>query len=132
MLKEKIEALKSKSDRLSSGLQKLIDTKEKVSALEDDLKEKTVVVEEKKAAADEFAQRVGEEKAKVTAESEKANLEAQTCAEIQKNVSEQRVKKPPTTHSLLWHLGDHSDRHTNTYTYVSLYIDIELSWYVNT
>lgn len=98
MLKEKIEALKSKSDRLSSGLQKLIDTKEKVSALEDDLKEKTVVVEEKKAAADEFAQRVGEEKAKVTAESEKANLEAQTCAEIQKNVSEQRVS-PPAPHS---------------------------------
>ncbi|PHJ15603.1 dynein heavy chain family protein, partial [Cystoisospora suis] len=32
MLQEKIEALKSKSDRLSSGLQKLIDTKEKVSA----------------------------------------------------------------------------------------------------
>ncbi|CBZ52837.1 GA26239, related [Neospora caninum Liverpool] len=90
MLQEKIDSLKSKSDRLSSGLNKLIDTKEKVSALEDDLKEKTIVVEEKKAAADAFAERVGEEKAKVTAESEKANLEAQTCAEIQRNVSEQR------------------------------------------
>ncbi|KFG52792.1 dynein heavy chain family protein [Toxoplasma gondii FOU] len=90
MLQENIDSLKSKRDRLSSGLRKLIDTREKVSALEDDLKEKTIVVEEKKAAADAFAERVGEEKAKVTAESEKANLEAQTCADIQRNVSEQR------------------------------------------
>ncbi|OXB71014.1 UNVERIFIED_CONTAM: hypothetical protein H355_008665 [Colinus virginianus] len=91
MLRSKIEALKCKSDRLSSGLQKLMDTREKVSALEDDLREKTVVVEEKKAEADEFAHRVGMEKAKVTAETEKANLEAQTCSEIQKRVFEQRA-----------------------------------------
>lgn len=91
MLLKRISSLEERSDRLSSGLSKLLDTQEKVSALEDDLREKTVTVEEKKSAADEFAQKVGEEKAKVTAQSENANIEALKCAEIQKNVSEQRV-----------------------------------------
>lgn len=91
MLLKRISSIEEHSERLSSGLSKLLDTQEKVSALEDDLREKTVTVEEKKAAAEEFAQKVGEEKAKVTAESENANIEALKCAEIQKSVSEQRV-----------------------------------------
>ncbi|KAL8448487.1 hypothetical protein Emed_003748 [Eimeria media] len=91
MLLQRIKSVEEHSDRLSSGLSKLLDTQEKVSALEDDLREKTVTVEEKKAAAEEFAQKVGEEKAKVTAQSENANIEALKCAEIQKSVSEQRA-----------------------------------------
>ncbi|CDI77484.1 hypothetical protein EAH_00000550 [Eimeria acervulina] len=91
MLLKRISSIEEHSERLSSGLSKLLDTQEKVSALEDDLREKTVAVEEKKAAAEEFAQKVGEEKAKVTAESENANVEALKCAEIQKSVSEQRA-----------------------------------------
>ncbi|CDJ30567.1 uncharacterized protein EMH_0006840 [Eimeria mitis] len=91
MLLKRISSIDEHSERLSSGLSKLLDTQEKVSALEDDLREKTVAVEEKKAAAEEFAQKVGEEKAKVTAESENANVEALKCAEIQKSVSEQRA-----------------------------------------
>ncbi|CDJ53066.1 hypothetical protein EBH_0006090 [Eimeria brunetti] len=91
MLLKRISSIEEHSERLSSGLSKLLDTQEKVSALEDDLREKTVAVEEKKAAAEEFAQKVGEEKAKVTAESENANVEALKCAEIQKSVAEQRA-----------------------------------------
>lgn len=92
MLLKRIAQVDEHSERLSSGLSKLIDTQEKVSALEDDLREKTVAVEEKKAAAEEFAQKVGEEKAKVTAQSENANVEALRCSEIQKSVAEQRVR----------------------------------------
>ncbi|KAL8275355.1 hypothetical protein Esti_000677 [Eimeria stiedai] len=91
MLVKRIKSVEEHSDRLSSGLSKLLDTQEKVSALEDDLREKTVNVEEKKAAAEQFARKVGEEKAKVTAQSENANIEALKCAEIQKSVSEQRA-----------------------------------------
>lgn len=93
MLLKRISSVEEHSERLSSGLSKLLDTQEKVSALEDDLREKTVTVEEKKAAAEEFAQKVGQEKAKVTAQSENANIEALKCAEIQKSVSEQRVRR---------------------------------------
>ncbi|KAL8453322.1 hypothetical protein Emag_001932 [Eimeria magna] len=93
MLLQRIKSVEEHSDRLSCGLSKLLDTQEKVSALEDDLREKTVTVEEKKAAAEEFAQKVGEEKARVTKQSENANVEALKCAEIQKSVSEQRAGK---------------------------------------
>lgn len=120
MLSRRVQTLQTHSDRLSSGLAKLLDTQEKVSALEDDLREKTVVVEEKKAAAEEFAQRVGEEKAKVTAESDKANVEAQNCAEIKRSVEEQRVnaqlqhtqREAPGGEPLLLaqHVYRHSDR----------------------
>ncbi|OEH75838.1 hypothetical protein cyc_03719 [Cyclospora cayetanensis] len=91
MLLKRISSVEEHSDRLSSGLSKLMDTQEKVSALEDDLREKTVTVEEKRAAAEEFAHKVGEEKTKVTAQSENANIEALKCAEIQKSVLEQRA-----------------------------------------
>ena len=45
-------------------------------------------MEEKKASADAFAETVGIEKAKVEAENDKATIEAEKCAVIQKDVEE--------------------------------------------
>eukprot|EP00918_Siedleckia_nematoides_P047463 GHVU01103954.1.p1 GENE.GHVU01103954.1~~GHVU01103954.1.p1 ORF type:complete len:437 (-),score=89.72 GHVU01103954.1:1052-2257(-) len=91
MLYKNLAAVEEKKGRLSEGLTKLRDTQEKVSALEETLKEKTVEVEEKKVSADAFAEEVGKEKVKVAAESEKATIEAAKCAEIQKDVSVQQT-----------------------------------------
>lgn len=82
-----VSDLFEKKGRLESGLVKLKDTSEAVAILEEDLKEKAVVVKEKATAADTFAQEVGIEKAKVNEEVEKANGEAAKCDQIAKQVS---------------------------------------------
>lgn len=58
--------------------------------LEEVLKEKAVVVEQKAKEADAFAEEVGREKTKVNAEAEKANTESIACEEIAKNVKIQQ------------------------------------------
>jgi len=90
MLTKKRGELEDNKDRLENGLVKLRDTQERTVILEEELKVKQVEVDEKKKAADIFAEEVGREKAKVGAESDKANEEAAKCATIQKNVEEQR------------------------------------------
>jgi dynein heavy chain len=60
--------------RLSNGVLKLESTAKSVGQLEDDLKIKSVEVEEKKAACDAMIPKLEEEKAKATDEAAKANV----------------------------------------------------------
>merc|ERR1719156_156878 len=85
------DALEDKKVRLTNGLVKLRATQEAVAVLEEDLKEKAVVVKEKAEKADAFAEEVGIEKAKVESENEKAGVEAKNCAKIAKDVTAQRI-----------------------------------------
>eukprot|EP00913_Durusdinium_trenchii_P009864 g9260.t1 len=91
MVGQKVDALEDQKDRLTSGLEKLRATSEQVAGLEEELKEKAVVVAEKAAAADVFATEVGEKKATVQEESAKAAVEAEKCAKIAKDVSIQQA-----------------------------------------
>ena len=90
MLNNKREEIQNSKERLETGLVKLIDTAEVVAQLEKDLTEKQVVVDEKKESADKFAEEVGREKAIVTEESEKANIEAAECEKMSKTISAER------------------------------------------
>merc|ERR1740138_239474 len=65
MVGKKVDALEDQKDRLTNGLDKLRKTQQDVAGLEEDLKEKAVVVAEKAEAADKFAEEVGREKATV-------------------------------------------------------------------
>jgi dynein heavy chain len=80
--------LETAKDNYELGVVKLKETGEIVSKLEEDLKVKQVEVEDKKKVADEQAEIVGKEKAKVEIENEKAEKEAKNCAQIQKIVDE--------------------------------------------
>lgn len=90
MPKNKFCFLDNKQERLANGLEKLRVTQVRVAQLDDELKEKAVVVQEKAPAADVFAEEVGKEKAKVNAEAETANVEAAKCGQIARNVSIQQ------------------------------------------
>eukprot|EP00920_Eleutheroschizon_duboscqi_P039682 GHVT01095308.1.p1 GENE.GHVT01095308.1~~GHVT01095308.1.p1 ORF type:complete len:163 (-),score=23.46 GHVT01095308.1:88-513(-) len=92
MLDRKNTEISAKRNRLIDGLEKLRETQVKVSALEESLKDKQVVVQQKKQEADQVAEEVGVEKAKVALESEKARVEAEKCGEIQARVSVQQVR----------------------------------------
>jgi dynein heavy chain len=91
MYENKKQKIEDSKERLSNGLIKLITTQEQVSGLEIELQEFSIVVEEKKASADVFAEEVGIEKGKVEAENEKANIEADNCAAIQTRVEIQKA-----------------------------------------
>ena len=68
------------------GLVKLEETESKVAELSDELKVISVDVEKKKNEADEVAEVVGREKAKVEEESAKARLEEEACIKIKNEV----------------------------------------------
>jgi dynein heavy chain len=89
MLTKTKTELEDGKERYEMGVVKLKETGEVVSKLEEDLKVKQVEVEEKKKVADEQAEIVGKEKAKVEIENDKAEVEAKNCSEIQKTVDEQ-------------------------------------------
>jgi len=91
MIGKRRDFILSSKERLENGLIKLIETAEIVAKLEEDLKVKTVEVEEKKASAEIFAAQVLKEKTIVTEESEKANIEAANCEIIQKEVEEKAL-----------------------------------------
>eukprot|EP00698_Gefionella_okellyi_P005145 TRINITY_DN1471_c0_g1_i4.p1 TRINITY_DN1471_c0_g1~~TRINITY_DN1471_c0_g1_i4.p1 ORF type:complete len:2448 (+),score=753.76 TRINITY_DN1471_c0_g1_i4:538-7881(+) len=79
-------------DRLQSGLEKLQKTAKDVAILEEDLKVKSVEVEEKKEAADAFAEQVGREKANVEEETANANREQLKCEKIAVEVTSQQAE----------------------------------------
>ena len=91
MIGKRRDFIISSKERLESGLVKLIETAEIVAKLEEDLKIKTVEVEEKKASAEIFSAQVLKEKTIVAEESEKANIEAASCAVIQREVEEKQA-----------------------------------------
>jgi len=79
-------------DTYDTGVVKLTETGEVVAKLEEDLKVMSVEVEAKKKSADEQAEIVGGEKAKVEVENEKAEAEAVACTKIKTDV-EKLVKE---------------------------------------
>eukprot|EP00931_Biecheleriopsis_adriatica_P101533 TRINITY_DN7664_c0_g1_i1.p1 TRINITY_DN7664_c0_g1~~TRINITY_DN7664_c0_g1_i1.p1 ORF type:complete len:4295 (+),score=1011.97 TRINITY_DN7664_c0_g1_i1:399-12887(+) len=90
ILGKKVGFLEDKKTRLSSGLVKLRQTQEEVARLEEDLKEKAIIVQEKAKTADVFAEDVGREKAVVNTEAEKASIEAVKCAQIAAQVADKK------------------------------------------
>jgi dynein heavy chain len=84
--------LSSSLDTYDTGVVKLTETGEVVAKLEEDLKVMSVEVEAKKKSADEQAEIVGGEKAKVEVENEKAEAEAISCNKIKTDV-EKLVKE---------------------------------------
>lgn len=82
MLAKERGSLMSDVDRLSTGLDKLEKTAKDVAVLEEEIKVKSVEVEAAKQQADEIAEKVGGEKAKVETAAAGANEEAAKCAVI--------------------------------------------------
>ena len=85
MLAKERNALAGDIDRLSSGLDKLETTSKDVAVLEEEIKVKSVEVEAAKTQADQIAEKVGGEKAKVEVAAAGANEEAAKCAVIAEN-----------------------------------------------
>ncbi|DBA86689.1 TPA: Dynein alpha chain, flagellar outer arm [Trebouxia sp. C0004] len=79
-------------DRLDTGLAKLQKTQKDVDVLVEEAKIKAVEVEKKVAGADAFAEQVGVEKTKVNLENEAAQVEAEKCGVIAKDVTELQVR----------------------------------------
>jgi dynein heavy chain len=85
MLAKERTTLTSDIDRLSNGLDKLETTSKDVALLEEEIKVKSVEVEAAKEQADQIAEKVGGEKAKVEVAAAGANDEAAKCAVIAEN-----------------------------------------------
>ena len=85
MLAKERATLTGDIERLSSGLDKLETTSKDVAVLEEEIKIKSVEVEAAKEQADQIAEKVGGEKAKVEAAAAGANEEAAKCAVIAEN-----------------------------------------------
>lgn len=90
MVTKKRENLEKSKERYETGLIKLVETEERVSIIEKDVQVKQIEAEAKKKEADEFAETVGREKAKVEKESDKANIEAEKCSKIKTEVEKQK------------------------------------------
>ena len=80
MLNKKKDELINSKEKYENGVIRLKETGEVVSKLEEELKVFQVEVEEKKKKADEQAEIVGTEKAKVEIENDKATVEAEKCS----------------------------------------------------
>ena len=91
MLSKKRTTLENNKERYETGLIKLVETEERVVIIEKDVQEKQIEAEAKKKEADAFAATVGVEKAKVEKESDKANIEAEKCAQIKTEVEKQKT-----------------------------------------
>jgi dynein heavy chain len=89
MYGKKYGEVNDSKDKYETGVVKLTETGEVVAKLEDELKIFAVEVEKKKKTADEKAEIVGAEKAKVEAENAIAEEEAAKCAVIKENVEAQ-------------------------------------------
>mmetsp|Transcript_34548 Transcript_34548/g.103510 ORF Transcript_34548/g.103510 Transcript_34548/m.103510 type:complete len:2592 (+) Transcript_34548:5875-13650(+) len=90
MLADRRKQTETAITRLSNGVLKLESTAKSVGQLEEDLKVKSVEVEEKKAACDAMIPKLEEEKAKATEEAAKANVIAADATE--KEVSVTKLK----------------------------------------
>eukprot|EP00891_Asterochloris_glomerata_P001316 jgi/Astpho2/1316/Aster-06188 len=92
VLARKREQVQNSIDRLDTGLGKLQKTQKDVDILVEEAKIKAVEVEKKVADADIFAEQVGVEKAKVNLENDAAQVEAEKCAVIAKDVTELQAR----------------------------------------
>lgn len=101
-LSRKREEANQSINRLLKGLTTLKETTAEVEGLREDLKEKMIVVDEKKAAADALVEQVlkasaiADEEAKIAnAEKDKANALSEEAAEIQKKADEELSEAMP-------------------------------------
>eukprot|EP00955_Chlamydomonas_euryale_P104726 365589-Chlamydomonas_euryale.AAC.1 len=91
VLGKKRQATQDNIDRLESGLNKLQKVQADVDVLIEAAKVMAVEVEHKVASANVFAEQVGVEKEKVGVENAAAQVEAEKCAVIAKEVSEKQA-----------------------------------------
>lgn len=91
VLGRKRSATTDNIDRLETGLTKLHKTKKDVDVLVEEAKRMAVQVQEKVRDADAFAEKVGEEKVKVNAENEAAQIEKEKCEQIAVEVTEKQI-----------------------------------------
>lgn len=90
VLAEKRRSTQEAIDRLDTGLSKLNKTQAEVDVLVEAAKKMAVEVEAKVANAEVFAEQVAIEKEKVNAENAAAQIEADKCAAVAKEVSEKQ------------------------------------------
>lgn len=90
ILKDKREKTQAGIDRLQNGLDKLAKTQKDVDVLMEEARAKAVEVEAAVVAADAFAEKVGVEKANASVENDAAQVEAEKCAVIAKEVGEKQ------------------------------------------
>lgn len=88
----KRQAVQASTERLQVGLAKLTKTQKDVDVLVEQARVMAVEVEQKVAAASRFAEEVGVEKEKVNAENAAAQVEADACATIAREVTELQAR----------------------------------------
>lgn len=91
LLKKKREGTMLSIERLETGLTKLHKTQKDVDVLVAAAKRMAVQVQEKVVSADAFAEQVGREKVKVSAENEAAQIEKAKCEQIAAEVTEKQI-----------------------------------------
>ena len=91
MLERQSETIENEKIMYETGLIKLEETEVKVAELSEDLKVIQVEVEKKKEEADQVAEIVGREKGKVEEESNKAQIEQESCETIKRDVEIQKA-----------------------------------------
>ena len=91
MLERQSETIENEKIMYETGLIKLEETEVKVAELSADLKVIQVEVEKKKEEADQVAEIVGREKGKVEEESNKAQIEEESCETIKRDVEIQKA-----------------------------------------
>lgn len=89
MYKQKIEVIANNKNKLESGLRKLIDAKEKISALEAELEIKSVEIAKIKIVAEENDKVAREQAAIVGAEAEKASAEESIVTTMKAKIEEE-------------------------------------------
>ncbi|EFN60095.1 hypothetical protein CHLNCDRAFT_133411 [Chlorella variabilis] len=92
LLAAKRQAVQASTERLQVGLAKLTKTQKDVDVLVEQARVMAVEVEQKVAAASRFAEEVGVEKEKVNAENAAAQVEADACATIAREVTELQAR----------------------------------------
>lgn len=91
VLSNKREKTMQSIERLETGLTKLHKTQKDVDVLVEAAKRMAVQVQEKVVNADAFAEKVGQEKVKVNAENEAAQIEKAKCEQIAVDVTEKQA-----------------------------------------
>eukprot|EP00884_Botryococcus_braunii_P010094 jgi/Botrbrau1/19086/Bobra.0077s0003.2 len=92
LLARQRKAVGASIERLKSGLSKLQTTQHEVDVLVEEASLRAAEVAEKVAQADAFAEQVGVEKANVNQENEAAQVEAEKCSVIARDVAELQAR----------------------------------------
>ena len=80
LLERERGSLRVQRERLESGVEKIRQASEQVADLQTNLRQETIIVEEKKATADKLIVQIGQEKAKVEVEKDSSRDDEEACA----------------------------------------------------